>query len=81
MNRRDIPIENSKPNLTHNVYDHRIHGEYTYGLPRRFLQVLHDQSINPMRYKMIIRVDDELFVDSLKDSICFSSPKQDIPRD
>ncbi len=43
--------------------------------------VLHDQSINPMRYKMIIRVDDELFVDSLKDSICFSPPKQDTPRD
>ena len=33
MNRTDTPIENQKPNLIHKVYDHRTHGEYTYGLP------------------------------------------------
>ncbi|CAN5618856.1 hypothetical protein BH23THE1_BH23THE1_33430 [soil metagenome] len=52
-----------------------IVNEYTKGLPlpRRygFLIELDDQSINPIRYKMLIRMDDELFVAGLVDSICF----------
>lgn len=53
--------------------------KYTYGLPRRFLWALHDQSINPMRYKILIRMDDELlFVTSLFDNTSFQS-KYDTP--
>ena len=58
--------------------------EFTYdggcGLPRCrrrrwwfFLWTIHDQSIIPIRCKMLIRMDDELFVASLLDSIYFSS--------
>jgi hypothetical protein len=47
-------------------------GENTKGLPLyRGLIRLHDQSINPTRYKMLISMDDELFGASLLDSICF----------
>jgi hypothetical protein len=35
------------------------------------LTKLSDQSINPIRYRILIRMDDELFGASLLDSICF----------
>ncbi len=48
--------------------------EYTKGLPLwRCLTELHDdQSISPIIYKMLIKMDGELFIAGLVDSICYS---------
>ena len=49
-------------------------GEYTKGLPlllRPDLAMQDDLLMIPTRYKMLIRMDDELLLAGLVDSICF----------
>lgn len=53
----------------------RTAGEYTLGLPlkRCFLTELHDdQSINPTKYRMLNRMNDELIIDGLREGIWFN---------
>ena len=65
----------SSLNQTRTIKHRRIMAwVYTKGLPlwRCFFTELHDQSIIPIRYKMLIRMDDELYVASLFGSIFVS---------